>query len=82
MLYPFYTPYSTLSEKEKKGKKPGSKKFFRYVIKCSYIFDKILRKFSGSSLFFYCVNEKQEHQNTEEKQCSYSWSQRQETTDG
>ena len=51
MLYPFYTPYSTLSEKEKKGKKPGSKKFFRYVIKCSYIFDKILRKFSGSSRF-------------------------------
>ena len=42
MLYPFYTPYSTLSEKEKKGKKPGSKKFFRYVIKCSYIF--VLRK--------------------------------------
>ena len=54
MLYPFYTPYSTLSEKEKKGKKPGSKKFFRYVIKCSYIFDKILRKFSGSSRFPLC----------------------------
>lgn len=54
MLYPFYTPYSTLSEKEKKGKKPGSKKFFRYVIKCSYIFDKILRKFSGSSRFSLC----------------------------
>ena len=51
MLNPFYTPYFTLSEEEKKGKKKDGKKFFRYVIKCSYIFDKILRKFSGSSCF-------------------------------
>ena len=52
MLNPFYTLYFTLSARERKGKKGRRKKFFLYVIKCSYLFDKILRKFSGSSCLF------------------------------